>query len=114
MRRSSGCRPRRVKTHGSEEHCVKPYARSQGKSVRCHRLPACAMLVPCRKWVSLRGKCGDGRPRLGYCTPGAHGSTLLRRAATPPSSKLRRSPNVAYACRCPQRWTRGRGGKLAA
>eukprot|EP00965_Chrysotila_dentata_P004585 149142-Pleurochrysis_carterae.AAC.1 len=33
-----------VKTQGSDAHWVKPYCSSHGKSVRCHRRPACAML----------------------------------------------------------------------
>eukprot|EP00965_Chrysotila_dentata_P205742 6183138-Pleurochrysis_carterae.AAC.9 len=32
-----------VTTHGSESHCVNPNSRSQGKSERCQRRPACAM-----------------------------------------------------------------------
>eukprot|EP00965_Chrysotila_dentata_P164148 5419607-Pleurochrysis_carterae.AAC.1 len=56
MRSSPGAVPRLVKTHGSDEHCVKPYSMSHGKRVRCQRRPACAMPYTGFSTLQMRGR----------------------------------------------------------
>eukprot|EP00965_Chrysotila_dentata_P176002 5811266-Pleurochrysis_carterae.AAC.1 len=56
MSRSEVAASLSVKTQGSDAHWVNPYSSSQGKSVLCHRRPACAMPYTGFSTRQMRGR----------------------------------------------------------